>query len=153
MAVSQKDWELPNAPILIYWQTLEFWRQSKFSLPDEHRDQLLRLPWEGYKKCKTSGLTLLSDTNAASFLYIHDWLFQILRSLTPQEGGSPALCFLRARYVLRFLSYQHQRTDDESYYVQVFCAGFRSIHSLSFLILFSTKAGLDCQSNVLTTGS
>ena len=65
---------------------------------------------------------------------------------------TPALCSLRSRYVLCFLSYQHQRTDDESYYVQVFCAGFRSIHSLSFLILISTKAGLDCQCNVLTTG-
>ena len=153
MIVSQKEWELPNAPILIYWQTLEYWRRSKFSLHDEHGDQLFHLSWEGFKKCKTSGLTLLSDTKAASFLYIHDWLFQTFSSLTPPQGGSPALRSLRARHVLRFLSYQHQMIDDESYYVQVFCAGGRSIHSLSFLILFSTKTRLDCQNNLLTTSS
>ena len=56
----------------------------------------LHLQREGYKKCKTSGLTLLSDTNAARFLYMHDWLFETFSSLRPPEGGSPALCSLRA---------------------------------------------------------
>lgn len=96
-----------------YWEKPEYWRRSKFSVHDEHHNLQLHLPWEGYKKCKTSGLALLSDTNAASLFYIHDWLFQTLSILWPPESGLPALCSPRSRYLLRFLSYKHQMIEDD----------------------------------------
>ena len=169
MVMCQKDWELPNSPILWYFSKTWILVGSKFSHLDEHCDQLLHLPWESDKKCKIIGLPLLSDTNAARFLSMHVWLFETFSSLTPRETiylcqrigggrelGSPALCSIRAPYVLCFLAQQHQMIDDESCYVQLFCPGGHFIHSLLSSSLHSataTKARLRCQNNLLTTGS
>lgn len=86
---------------------------------------------------ETSGLTLLSDTNAASFFYIHDWLFETLSS---HRGEVRQLC---ARSMLA-MCFAFFLTNTKWLMTNItvhnfFCAGCHSIHSLSFLYSFPLK--------------